>query len=419
MKTLSGKRLLILTCLATLMACNTQSEHHNKPEVIDVEENLDNYQNLQLTDLATEIQYIPLETTPESILGSIKEVYVTKNNILVYSNEIFLFDRKGHFLRKIGQKGKGPFEYSLLGVPRIINDTVFVPTTIPKNNIFLFSTNGQPLTSISTKINGFNPIFDNWYYDSPNILLQVPNYNGKEKCRIISFNPNGDTINCYANTTFFNTQSEFVNTEVTSNHFYRFKDRIMYKEMLNDTVWQIKNDVLIPIYVLKRGRYGVPTEYRGLSMMDYLNKTEGKIQVNKILESEHYIFFKTILFKNYPFDFYRGSANDILGNMIKRPYPVLGCYNRKTKETFFVNPTNPEQQKEPTGIQNDFDGGINFLPENAISDNEFFSWVQAYDLKGYVETDYFKTATPKYPEKKKALEKLANSLDENDNPVQN
>jgi hypothetical protein len=32
-------------------------------------------------------------------------------------------------------------------------------------------------------------------------------------------------------------------------------------------------------------------------------------------------------------------------------------------------------------------------------------------------SEEFKNSTPKYPEKKKELEKLASSLDENDNPV--
>jgi hypothetical protein len=40
-----------------------------------------------------------------------------------------------------------------------------------------------------------------------------------------------------------------------------------------------------------------------------------------------------------------------------------------------------------------------------------------YKLKDLISSDDFKNSTPKYPEKKKYLEKLANSLDENDNPV--
>ena len=43
--------------------------------------------------------------------------------------------------------------------------------------------------------------------------------------------------------------------------------------------------------------------------------------------------------------------------------------------------------------------------------------INPFDLKNYIASDEFKNSTPKYPEKKKQLEQLANSLNENDNPV--
>ena len=50
--------------------------------------------------------------------------------------------------------------------------------------------------------------------------------------------------------------------------------------------------------------------------------------------------------------------------------------------------------------------------------NEFLiSWTDAYKLKTYLKSEAFQSSTPKYPEKKKELERQANSLDENDNPV--
>ncbi|MCF6357444.1 MAG: hypothetical protein L3J54_06505 [Draconibacterium sp.] len=39
------------------------------------------------------------------------------------------------------------------------------------------------------------------------------------------------------------------------------------------------------------------------------------------------------------------------------------------------------------------------------------------DLIEHVNSEAFKNSTPLYPEKKKALEKLANNLNENNNPV--
>jgi hypothetical protein len=82
-----------------------------------------------------------------------------------------------------------------------------------------------------------------------------------------------------------------------------------------------------------------------------------------------------------------------------------------------VAPSNIDDQIEPTGLENDIDGGINFMPKYAVNDTLLVGWFEAYHLKMYVASDFFKNSAPKFPEKKKELEKLAASLNENDNPV--
>ena len=56
-------------------------------------------------------------------------------------------------------------------------------------------------------------------------------------------------------------------------------------------------------------------------------------------------------------------------------------------------------------------------PKYLFNDNLMVSGIEAFKLKAYVASDDFKNSQPKYPERKKALEELANSLSENDNPV--
>ena len=69
------------------------------------------------------------------------------------------------------------------------------------------------------------------------------------------------------------------------------------------------------------------------------------------------------------------------------------------------------------GIKNDWDGGPNIQLKMNKDDNTVFAWINAFELKTYVDSDEFENSTPKYPEKKRQLEKLANSLSESDNPV--
>jgi len=63
------------------------------------------------------------------------------------------------------------------------------------------------------------------------------------------------------------------------------------------------------------------------------------------------------------------------------------------------------------------DGGPGFFPKTIKDDNTIIGWVDAQKLKSHVASEEFKNSKPKYPGKKKELEKLANSLKETDNPV--
>ena len=59
------------------------------------------------------------------------------------------------------------------------------------------------------------------------------------------------------------------------------------------------------------------------------------------------------------------------------------------------------------------------ISKNAITidgTEYLISWINSFELKAHVDSEAFKDSTTKYPEKKKELEKLADSLDENDNP---
>ena len=72
---------------------------------------------------------------------------------------------------------------------------------------------------------------------------------------------------------------------------------------------------------------------------------------------------------------------------------------------------------EENGLINDLDGGPNIWPKTTKDDNTLVAWIDAIRLKNHVASDAFKNSKPKYPEKKKELERLANSLKETDNPI--
>ena len=67
-----------------------------------------------LSEIASDIQFVKLQTTPECLIQSVASVARWGNNFLVVSNSkksLFVFSQEGKYLRSVGTLGKGPGEY--------------------------------------------------------------------------------------------------------------------------------------------------------------------------------------------------------------------------------------------------------------------------------------------------------------------
>ncbi len=94
--------------------------------------------------------------------------------------------------------------------------------------------------------------------------------------------------------------------------------------------------------------------------------------------------------------------------------------NKNERDLITLGRTGSSSLFDLQGITNDIDGGPPFPPFyyfQGKGEEILIGWIHAFSLKTHVESEAFKNSNPKYPEKKKQIEKLAASLDENDNPV--
>jgi hypothetical protein len=83
---------------------------------IDLDQEIAKERNIQYTSsLFKKATPVILETTPESLLGSIDKIAVYNDLILVIdirvAKGVFAFNKKGEFVRRIGSIGDGPGEY--------------------------------------------------------------------------------------------------------------------------------------------------------------------------------------------------------------------------------------------------------------------------------------------------------------------
>lgn len=101
----------LFTLLLLIGICSCTS--NNEKKVIDVAKAINNPVSLDIHKYVSNIKYVPLETKSECIIGDIKKVLKSKNYIFVadFSDNLFVFNSNGKFVKKVGNKGKGPNEY--------------------------------------------------------------------------------------------------------------------------------------------------------------------------------------------------------------------------------------------------------------------------------------------------------------------
>ena len=81
--------------------------------IIKVKEPLNN--QILSTDLIEDFFYVPLETTDESLFGYCTQLEIFDDKIYLFdqfsTQSVFIFDRTGKFIKRLGEKGGAPFEF--------------------------------------------------------------------------------------------------------------------------------------------------------------------------------------------------------------------------------------------------------------------------------------------------------------------
>src|SRR5512138_3004604 len=98
----------ILTILKTIIlllvtiSCLNKEKQEILP-VIDIENHIKSFETVKLTDIASRIDYVPLETNNNCLIGEIRNLIITDDRIFVIGlNSCRIFDRRGKFIGNAG-----------------------------------------------------------------------------------------------------------------------------------------------------------------------------------------------------------------------------------------------------------------------------------------------------------------------------
>lgn len=341
---------------------------------------------IELSDLGViDINYIPLETKPGSLIEKIIKILYDGEDFYIQTYKgVIKFNPSGKFSSSIEREGKGPHEYldcSDFSV-NTKNKTIFILSAM-LDKIFVYNHHGYFLKTFDTPIETTNiTCFESGllcYSYNPNGNLEnsfdIIDYEGKH----IKAFPNKYKFTYTPNGVLF--LNEFL--------FYKMNNDLYIKEMCSDTIFSFSDMQFTPKMILDRG--GKTIEVTAKEEIKSINDLSN-------IKSKYIIDYELLEFGSYLYTIFAYN---------NQYYIHISCLNDKIQYLL----------KAEDGIINNIDGGLSFYPKITLNNNSILGWVSPLDLKTHIHSKAFKSSTPLYPEKKKELIQLANTLNENDNPV--
>lgn len=274
-----------------IVMCSNGHKSQNKLKIIDLEKGVIENDNITLDKIASTIEYIPLETNDSLLLGTI-EAFITNENIIVINESnkpgLYLFNKKGKFIRKIGQIGQGPGEYGNIGSISINENlkSIFINTDI-KKNIIKFNYDGiySDFIDLGSCV-GFIYYDSTIYGHKPSISFRG---NNNEASQLIVFDTIGNIINKFHPVDI--NKTEYIDMFIESPVFSVSDDRLYYFIPREDTVYHLTKNDCVPFYQLFLGKFSFDVNYQW-DFEGYSNaRRENMIWVESTFITDSYIIF--------------------------------------------------------------------------------------------------------------------------------
>ena len=355
--------------------------------------------DVSLSTIASEIRYVPLETTKNSLLrrstGSIK--YLGEKYIVYGSEEVLLFDQNGKFISRVADRGQGPQD--------IKEDVDYIIVDPVTNNFYVFTT-GKVLKfdKMGKYIDHFRVEYDEKKFHSyqsgvfthNNTMILSPSHRvvafGETSYKVIEIDTLGRIINKYIDhSPKYVDKTKSRGGVSVSIPIYVFNNNVRFIEWGNDTIFSVTRDSMIPYAILDLGKNKMDInklDNRGDTPLGEAIKNLTGHSVMSVQENENYIFL-----------YFTENGLSRAG--------IYCLYDKKTKELKRLNNI----------FTNDLDGGAPLFPISITKNEIYVGLISPEILKElYLSKDYDEQKT-KYGEHFEKAYRLAESIQEDDNPA--
>jgi hypothetical protein len=393
----------------------------NPPVHIDIPGTVKNTREFKLSDVASSIRYVKLQTPPDTALlydhfyyrPDLDSRIRSDGEQIIFEGMFGLtrFNMQGEYQETIWKNETGIKFYGSKMVSFGGEDFFGVPFHIPvslSNGSLYFSfqdgpagtgqvmkyksgtkkiLSSQPKSEIpglgiipgDTLLNTDNNAqerFDLIYGTGSDTWAGIHNkWNaGTSGSLMVTYNNKGDTLCKF---TDYDRIENFKHTSYrrpVEQTGYYYDGILTIKQEYNDTIFRLPTpDRLLPVYIIDFGEFKV-------NYMDGLNPDfdlSGKYMLNTIIETDNFLLIR--------YTANNDSPNNRKKNAVKF-YNAL--FSKKEGKLYHL----PGFTLSPVGLENDLDGGNSFWPEFITPQGEMMKLVSGKAIKDYVTSPEFKKA---------------------------
>lgn len=366
---------------------------------IDLEKDFNNDKIVTLSQIASNVEYIVLETKEECPVRPVVRYYFTDSLIFIRNfDHILKFSRNGKFIERIGASGRGPGEIDVIRNLSFLPDrkTLVVQKNYQRELLF-FSFTGElektldyepHIESFKILRNGDFLTFESGAYGTEDIMFCL-------------MNENWDTLSTIANYSKWDSTPAPIQIMIgypVFEPFYTNENREYLKSMYNDTVYVISSGKIEPGYFINLGKYKLPEELRperlGVSQLQKFRDNGKNYYFAQVFEAADKVFI--------------GAYN--FGESESCRYFL---YDRPKKDCILLT----DDEGKSTGFVNDWDGGTDFWPIGQLNDNQLFMPITPLQLKELFSEKTIENKEVLFPESTSRLMNLVSSMDVTDNPI--
>ena len=367
--------LLLVNCsqFAKKVEKDVVPVENNDVRKIAVLKNNSDSKRVNLSSIASNIDYCILETNEKCLVSYQMNFFCTKDYIVSIGMDApmhevcYVFDRKtGNFVRQISRMGQGPGEYTE-AVSDFWDEKNEQVCLWSHPDYIFYNLDGTISHKINRNEHPFLPsvVYGDYY------VRYIPNTCGNETKRIVFHDRTGALFDSIPNLRIWEKKLSTIGGGGMSSDakFYVFRNELYYKDMYCDTLYHIKNNILQPRYIFDICNLTVPYQMHSWSQDDLSagsigkNRYENYVVIESLFEDIKHLYFTfDYRWKRYPAIYEKKEC------VLKIMPPIA------------IPPPSRNWIFPLYGFENDIDGGLPFWPKQMISEKEMMCVYTAEEL---------------------------------------